>query len=498
MNKIYTQINEKTGGKFSHVRFPHVELADGKVTVTVACAADNIDGVKSCADEIKKLIKQICAFNAPVFLDFAVIEHTPRALRDNVVAFVGKFPFASSIADKITAPSGTSVRLEMHRSMYELAQDEFFDRLDEHLKNCFLLPISVETEITEYTPPQEKAVKKTVRSTYTVSDVVPLSCDNAGVFALEAKAAGAVDGYGENITVCGVLVMATEFMSKGGGAKRSRPYEKFLLCDGEQILQCRFFPHGDCLIVKADLLGKVVCVVGDAQVERGRGGEVSLTAKEIATCSAQGIGELKPFAAPNAYATVSPKPYEEYVQASLFGGEDDIPQSLKCSFVAFDFETTGLSIDYDMPTELGAVKIVDGVITETFHTMIDPCRPIPEIVSQKTGITDDMVKGQPRFEDVLPDFFKFCEGSALIGHNIAFDFPFLIKHGNRHGISFAKKRTFDTLGMAPRAIPGIDTLTLDNVLENLGLTNDNAHRALSDATATAKAFIAMSKLIAKQ
>ena len=51
------------------------------------------------------------------------------------------------------------------------------------------------------------------------------------------------------------------------------------------------------------------------------------------------------------------------------------------------------------------------------------------------------------------------------------------------------------MGIAPKAIPGIEVLTLDNVLEKLGLVNDNAHRALSDATATAKAFIAMQKIL---
>ncbi|MDE7107391.1 MAG: hypothetical protein K2O39_03625, partial [Clostridiales bacterium] len=65
------------------------------------------------------------------------------------------------------------------------------------------------------------------------------------------------------------------------------------------------------------------------------------------------------------------------------------------------------------------------------------------------------------------------------------------------GWAFGNRRTFDTMGIAPAAIPGIARLSLDNVLASLGLSNDNAHRALSDAAATAKAFIAMKKLLAK-
>ncbi len=166
------------------------------------------------------------------------------------------------------------------------------------------------------------------------------------------------------------------------------------------------------------------------------------------------------------------------------------------AYQKFDFETTGLSVAYDRPTEIGAVKITDGVITETFSTLIDPLMPIPEIVSQKTGITDDMVKGKPRFREVLADFYRFSYGCPLIGHNIAFDFPFLLKYGNRYGYVFGAHATFDTMGIAPRALAGIEQLSLNRVLDRLGLVNDNAHRALSDATATAKAFIAMQKLLA--
>ncbi len=358
MNKIYTEINERTNGKYSFARFPRVELKDGKVNVTVACAADRLDYVKSCADELKRLIKQICAFHAPVTMNFVAVEQTARSVRDSVTAFIDKFPFAASMAGKITAPSATAVKLEMHKSMYELAKGDFLPRLDDYLDNLFLEHVSVETNVTSFESTREKQnpVKKDVGSpTYNITDIVPLSCENADVFSSDAKSAGVVEGYNEGITVCGVLVMATDFMSKGAGAKRSRPYEKFLLYDGEQTLQCRFFPHGGFSVVGADILGKAVCAVGNAQAERGRSGEMSMTVMEIGTCTAQGLELPKPFPVPSEYINVTPQPYEEYVQASLLEKDDELPSSLRGSFVAFDFETTGLSVNYDMPTELGAV-----------------------------------------------------------------------------------------------------------------------------------------------
>ena len=109
-----------------------------------------------------------------------------------------------------------------------------------------------------------------------------------------------------------------------------------------------------------------------------------------------------------------------------------------------------------------------------------------------------MVKGQPLFDDILPDFYKFSQGCSFVCHNIAFDFPFLLKGGNRNGFLFGDRKTYDTMAIAPVALPGIPKLSLDKVLEGLGLVNDNAHRAMSDATATAKAFVAMHRILAEK
>ena len=489
MNKFYKEINSRTNDKYAALRFPAVKVRGDFVELNVVCAAADREFVDKKMGELMLLATEICAFNAPLRLSVSVSAPDRDALRADVISFTRKFPFAAGLANDFAASDsdGLRVTLKMHDGMLALAQAEFLPRLAEFFANNYIQPIAVDIEKSElprsvdpYGAPLVVAEKE-----YALSAVVSVG---GSVNAEKAVSAAAVAGDAYDVAVCGVLTMLTEFTSKGG-----RAYQKFVLYDGETTVQCSYF---GAPALTPDLVNAKVCVVGNTQTAGDRAGEVTMKAFSVARCEAAGLKVFAPPAPAKAYATVAPKPYEEYVQTSIFEKGGAVPDSLRGSFVVFDFETTGLSVAYDRPTEIGAVKITDGVITETFSTLIDPLMPIPEIVSQKTGITDDMVKGKPRFREVLADFYRFSYGCPLIGHNIAFDFPFLLKYGNRYGYVFGAHATFDTMGIAPRALAGIEQLSLNRVLDRLGLVNDNAHRALSDATATAKAFIAMQKLLA--
>ena len=487
MNKIYDEINRRTNGKYAALRFPCVRVSGTLAEVSVVCAPADRAFVDANFGELEKLITDICAFHAPVRISVKNSEPSVNAIRTAVTEFVGKFPFAASVANEIKVASDnglTTVTLKMHDGLLALAQAEFLPRLDEFFKNNYVEPITVKIEksdlprtIDPYGAPLIPKQKE-----YKLSELVAVS---GKVTADTATSVAALSGDAYDIAVCGVLTMLTDFTSKGG-----RAYQKFVLYDGETTVQCNYFGNTP---LPRDLVNTIVCAVGNTATATDRAGEITMKVFSVAKCTIDGVTVFAPPVPQSEYGVVSPKPYEEFVQTSIFEKGESALQSLHGSFVAFDFETTGLSVAYDRPTEIGAVKIVDGVITETFSTLIDPLMHIPDVVSEKTGITDDMVKGKPLFRDVIADFYKFAYGCPLIGHNIAFDFPFLLKYGNRYGVAFGGHQTFDTLGIAPRAIAGIEQLSLNRVLEHLGLVNDNAHRALSDATATAKAFIAMQK-----
>lgn len=490
MNNIYDRINAKTNGKYAHVRFAMVAFKDGAV-ITVVCKKSDRAALEANKGELLALIQTECAFNTPITLKIVDDAPTAIVLRNTVVEFTRKFKYVSSITHTITVRTdekndGFIVTLKMPEIMFELAKTDYIPRLEEFLRNKYLEQIKLNIERTELT--SGGGAESSARSEYAVADVTPVIGDFA---PKTARSISSLTDSEYNVAVCGVFVMPTAFTSKSG-----KRYERFLLYDGQTSLQCRFSPNGGQSIVKPELLNKSVCVLGNVEYDKMRN-EATMFMRELSLCGAD-IKITPSPECPKRYERVTPEQHLEFVQSSMFDNNAErLPDALKGSFVVFDFETTGLSVLYDKPTELGAVKITDGKIIETFSTFIDPKRPIPPVVSEKTGITDDMVKGQPLFEDVIPDFYKFTYGCSLVCHNIAFDFPFLISGGNGAGYAFGDRKTFDTMAIAPSALPGISRLSLDSVLEALGLTNDSAHRAWADALATAKAFIAMHKILDK-
>lgn len=160
------------------------------------------------------------------------------------------------------------------------------------------------------------------------------------------------------------------------------------------------------------------------------------------------------------------------------------------SFVVFDIETTGLSKDSDAITEIGAVKIVDGKITERFATFVNPMRPIPEKIVELTSITDAMVKDAPKIEDALPQFFEFAKGTILVAHNASFDTGFIKVAAKKCGLSYDFAH-IDTLQLAKCLYQDLGNYKLNNLAKHLNIMLENHHRAVDDAKATADIFIKM-------
>jgi DNA polymerase-3 subunit alpha (Gram-positive type) len=165
------------------------------------------------------------------------------------------------------------------------------------------------------------------------------------------------------------------------------------------------------------------------------------------------------------------------------------------TFVAFDLETTGFDLQIDKITEIGAVKIVNGKITETFTTLINPQMPISKEITRLTGIDDKMVKNAPAIKDVVPDFFRFCFGASLIAHNIDFDHRFITKAAldGGGGIKFGNT-LIDTLKMARNGLKGLNNYKLNTIAERLKIDLGTHHRALSDANTCAEICINLIKL----
>ena len=116
--------------------------------------------------------------------------------------------------------------------------------------------------------------------------------------------------------------------------------------------------------------------------------------------------------------------------------ENSRNQSFDDPYVVFDIETTGFSPLSDRIIEIGAVKVVNGTITDKFSTFVNPDIPIPFRIEQLTSINDSMVLPAPKIDKVLPDFLKFCEGCALVAHNASFDVSFIAHNAEELGLPF--------------------------------------------------------------
>ena len=168
--------------------------------------------------------------------------------------------------------------------------------------------------------------------------------------------------------------------------------------------------------------------------------------------------------------------------------ENSRGQSLSETYVVFDLETTGFSPLNNKIIEIGAVKVVEGKITERFSTFVNPEAPIPFKVEELTHIRDDMVLSAPKIEEILPDFMEFCEGAVMVAHNAEFDMSFISKNCERQGLS-CEYTVVDTVALARVLLPQLNRFKLNNVAKVLKVSLENHHRAVDDAACTAEIFV---------
>lgn len=158
---------------------------------------------------------------------------------------------------------------------------------------------------------------------------------------------------------------------------------------------------------------------------------------------------------------------------------------MRKNFIAIDLETTGFTpLKGCKIIEIAAVKVEDGVIVERKSQLIDPEIEIPQHITAITGISDDMVKGKPTVEEVLPKFHEFIGDSVIVAHNARFDWnTFLVHCFGELGIT-PRNKVVCTLELSKRHIRS-SSHKLGELCNHLGIRLENAHRALGDAEATA-------------
>ncbi len=167
------------------------------------------------------------------------------------------------------------------------------------------------------------------------------------------------------------------------------------------------------------------------------------------------------------------------------------------AFTVVDLETTGGTPGFTKITEIGAVRLEGGRQVATFSQLVDPRQPVPAKITDITGISAEMVAGQPPIEEVLPRFLEFSADSVLVAHNARFDLGFL-----DYELSMLMSRTFprptlDTLRLARRLLSPM-RCSLAALAERFDTTVKPRHRALDDALATAEILLLLLARVQEQ
>lgn len=426
----------------------------------------------------------------------AIANHTYTTIVNNFPALSKNFTYDDVSVD--ISDMKVNIKLKLSPTNYDYAKS--LDRetlVANKLKDSFLADFMVEFVKKEDEIVVENAIEKNMelmssikeaeeKTVYEISEIADIIGKNEYTLAIDFTKVTTVV---ENVVICGQVTNCqrktyTRKQTKNGETTEiERAFYNFSIKNEGKVLYCSVFPkqHDE---MKCDLIepGMNIACLGSF---REFNGKLNFTAQTIARCIYKKEEIKSGFKHVNEqYHTVIPQEYVNYEQAGLFDEEKVIDGE----YVVFDLETTGLDSLRDEIIEIGACKIKNGKICEVFSTFVKPNRKIPKEITELTGINDEMVKDAPTINYVLPDFYKFCYGSTMVAHNITFDIGFVHNAAKRFSYNF-NNPTMDTIEIAKAKLPGLKNYKLGTIVERLGVSLENAHRAVHDATATAKVFI---------
>ncbi len=159
------------------------------------------------------------------------------------------------------------------------------------------------------------------------------------------------------------------------------------------------------------------------------------------------------------------------------------------TFICIDCETTGLDAEKDSIIEVAAAIFQGDLILESYETLIDPEIPIPPESTEIHHITDDMIKGKPKIQEILPDFLSLIGKKIIVGHGIPFDISFLSNQAKKFSIpcNLDTQNYLDTLRLA-RLYGDSPINSLEKLREHFNIAAEGAHRAMNDVLVNIEVF----------
>ena len=462
-------------------------------------------------DETKTKIKTLITQLAPIKSDTNFYYRKSFLLNDLIVKSI--ITYSDEVFKSLEVYSDNvqvningeivSIAISVNEAVYGLVDKlNYIDKLNDYLEHNYFGTFDI--NVTSFALPnngEDLLEKRKIydapetfidNQIFEVVDVEPIYVKNMVYRALPLAKVKA--GMG-TVTVAGRI----KFFNKstyirivekdGKSEEQEKTRYNFELIYEDTKLSCVIFPTKQ-LLDKGDIFkdGQEVICLCDVDEYRER---LSLKIKEIAFCKIpeKEVVPIEFLSENKNYITVKPVPYYEESQLNMFEEIKQLPPMLdNKSYVVFDLETTGLDYQSCEIIEIGAVKVVNGKITETFSTLIKPTKPIPEDATAVNNITNEMVAKAPSLQQVIPDFYKFTRDCTLVAHNIGFDSKFLIYYGEKCRYNFDNELV-DSLAMSRKHLHSIKNHKLKTICEYFGVELINAHRALADTVATAKCFI---------
>lgn len=152
-------------------------------------------------------------------------------------------------------------------------------------------------------------------------------------------------------------------------------------------------------------------------------------------------------------------------------------------YIVVDLEMTGLHPKRDRILEIGAVKVLDGKVCGTFSHLVNPKVPVSEVITELTGISDEMAANARPADEVMEEFLAFAGDYVWVGHNIIYDYSFVKQWAVDHEMPL-EKQAVDTLKIARKCMALPEKKSLDALCGFYRIRREKSHRALSDAVAT--------------
>lgn len=509
MIDIVEKINKNFNNKYNYLKLLNVTFdMNNSSCVIVFLYPYTINDIDEQSKlEIEKYIQEFLSLHGIVKVKFKRSFLDERLIISEIIEFFkenkkGIYPYISM--DNLTSVhDGIDVKvvIKLNQDILSLLDDgDLRNELKEHLSKLFIANFEINIIENEEKLPEDIVADDilpilTKSKRYEVNiikkliggDIVPRP--EYIIDIKNAKESVILSGFMKN------KVSKTFIAKTGKRAGEERLLYTFNLRDKDAEIECVYF-CGKTHQKEIESLEDLTLLLCVGNIKVGLNGKLTYYIKKISLASPkEEIVELKTNNETRIHKrVVFPDLLPRSTQTNLFEVKANYNDFImNNNIVVFDFETTGLDPENCEITEIGAVKIEHGFITERFASFAKTKEPIPKEVEELTHITNDMLKNAPCIEDVIQDFYEWTRGCIISGYNIVgFDMKFLKKVADRLNLKFDNE-VIDAYIVARQSNIRAGNYKLGTVVKALGLTLEDAHRAFNDAYATAQVLMELNK-----